>query len=162
MTDIDAKNFLSDEIKSLLTNENNPLHNKNDKNDLEIKTDFLKEGADYWSKYGSKYVTSFEKGEIISNYNSISEFDHLALFNAINKIFYETIREDLIKKEINIATIKDCFTVIEKSFKILSSQIQNEIASISQENVPSKNIDINLIISALHGFLSSHLKRKNS
>ncbi len=152
------ENFLTDEIKNLLKKEDSVKSVE----PVEVKPNLIKDGSEFWSKRGSDLVKSYDRGEMISNYNSVSEFDHLSVFHSLTRIFYEIIREELIKKEINTHTIKECFQLIDTSFSVLSQQLQNELSS-NQKNKEETvdTIDVNLIFSGIHGFINSYLERKN-
>jgi hypothetical protein len=155
---LNEKDFLSNEIKVLLK-EDKPK--SEEKKDLDKENTFLSDGLSYWAKHDPKFINSYEKGEIISNYNSVSEYDHLNLFHSITRVFYELIREELIKKEIDTSNIKDCFYIIDTSFKVLSKQIESELSSLEKDlEKPVERVNIDLLFSGLHGFLNSYVQRK--
>lgn len=152
--------FLSDEIKELLSTEDPKIIAK--ENTPKPK-DLSKEGMDYWAKVNTTFINSYEKGEVISNYNSVSEFDHLSVFHSLTRIFFEIIREEMLKQQIETSALKDCFDVINTSFKILSNQYEKELKFNSPEPTnPIESLDVNLLISGLHGYINSYLQRKSA
>lgn len=151
------ENYLTDEIKNLLKTEDSVKPVKV----VEDKLDLIKQGSEFWSKRGSELIKSYERGEVISNYNSVSEFDHLNVFHSLTRIFYELIREELVKKEIETSSIRECFTVIDTSFRILSLQLEKEFSAIQKnKEEPLDTIDVDLLFSGIHGFINSYLQRK--
>ena len=152
----DPSEYLSSEIRELLSKSK-----KEEQVDTSSQVNMLKIGVEYWSKLGSEYVTAYEKGEVISNYNSVLEFDHLNLFHSLSRIYYEVIREELIKTEIETTSLKDSFQLIDTSFKLLPNYIEHELKLDHKEN-PSRNnkLNVDLLFASLHGFINSYLNRK--
>jgi len=162
MNDEPIKNpdeYLSDEIRELLK----PKEDVSEKSPKTIeKEEHLKKGLEYWSKIDPKFITTYEKGEIISNYNSVSEYDHLNLFHSLSRLFYELLREEMVKKEIEISTLKECFIVIDSAFRVLSKQIDMELTKDQEDpNMKLETIDVDLLFSAVHGFINSYVERKS-
>ena len=124
---------------------------------------FLKDGMDFWAKLDPSLISSYEKGEVISNYNAVSEFDHLNVFTSLTRIFHEIIREDLLKRQIPIGTIKECFNIIDTSFKVLSTQIETELKINSpDERNPLDGVDVNTLIAGVHGYINSYVERQSN
>lgn len=154
--------FLSDELKNLMA----PPQVEAPKIVETPTTDFLAQGVEFWSKKGRAYVSAFEKGEMISNYNSVSQYDHLSFFLGLCRVLEEVVRDELLKKEIEFTDTKEVFKILESSFKLLSKNIEIKLSDLSRSKkeiqantIAQTYIDINQIFAIMHGFITSYVQK---
>jgi hypothetical protein len=151
--------FLTDEIKNLIKTEPTPVAEPVKK--VSQKTDFLKIGTEHWSKAGSQFVACFQKGEMISNYNTVAQYDHLSFFTGLYRVIEEMVREEMLKRELEFTDTKEILKIMESSFKLLSVNLEQKMkhASKLNDNGTVEAIDINTLFSSIHGFISSYIQK---
>lgn len=154
---MNPSSFLTDEIKALVNPEPKPVAEPVKK--VPQKTDFLKIGTEHWSKKGSQFVACFQKGEMISNYNTVAQYDHLSFFMGLYRVIEELVREELLKRELEITDTKEILKVMESSFKLLSANLEQKMKGASKPNDAVESIDINALFSSIHGFISSYVQK---
>lgn len=155
--------ILSDEIKDLLKDDKGTYKEVN-ASQIKIETpkkesiNFVNNNTEFWAKMGRVYLSYFEKGELISNYRGVSEHDYLTFLLGVSRVLEEIIKEEIVKRECDTTEIKEVFNLINSSFKVLSFSIEKSLAS-EFNNQKDKPIDINLLFSAFHGFISSFIDK---
>jgi len=152
---INPDTMLSDEIRELLST--NTTKKDSNINDLkkQVDVDFIKAGSKFWVTIGKNYSDSYDKGEMISNFNTVSAFSHLSLFMGLLRVLQESIKEDLLEKEVDTTEIKEIFKILESTLKMLSYNIESSI----EKSEGKKPLDTNVIFSALHGFINSYIQK---
>ena len=134
-----------------------------------IQINFLKDGVEYWSKKGREYVNCFEKGELISNYSSVSRYEHLGFFLRIVRLLEDVVRIEFLKRDKDFTDTKELFKILESTFKILSTQIETSAPKEHDEpkekeivnpELAKNNFDINLIFATFHGFITSYIQKQ--
>lgn len=149
--------FVSDELKELMR----PQQEEKKQTAKPVVVNFIEQGADFWAKKSRNYATSFEKGEMISNYNTVSPYNHLSFLLGLYRAIEEFVRDELLKREIDFTDVKEVLKMVESSFKLLSSNLETKLKSNVQAGKEGNNnqIDINFLFSTLHGFISSYIQK---
>ncbi len=150
--------FQSEEFKRLF--ETKEEHVTSDKKPIKPPS-YIDAGESYWHKKGSAFLNFYKKGELINNFNAISQFDHLTVFLGLCRALEEVLRDEFKSREIDFTNIKESIKIIESSFKLISSNIEKEIkekqkSGVSNESAP---IDVNSIFSIIHGFVTSYIQK---
>lgn len=147
--------MLSQEIKSLLTQPESTDKTPPKKESISETIDFIEQGSKFWSSKGKEYSSAYDRGEMISNFNTLLEYDHMSLFMGVIRVLQETIKTDLIKKEADTTQITELFKILESTFKVLSLTIEAEL----KKDPDRKKLDINLLFSSLQGLIDSYTQK---
>jgi hypothetical protein len=153
--------YNSQEIKELLDFKNYEEVKPSEVNPVKEKKESINlvdNNLEFWSKKGKTFLKSFEKGEIISNYRGVSEHDYLTFLLGISRLLEETFKEELLKRSCDVTEIKEVFQLINSSFKVLSFSIEKSLNSELNTD-KDKPIDINIIFSIFHGYISSLVEK---
>jgi hypothetical protein len=112
---------------------------------------FSEQSAAYWSLKGKDLSTAYEKGQLVSNFNSTHKFEYEHVLLNFIRLVEEISRDELIKKGYTLDEIKNNLKALEEMFKVLAFNINNK--------VKPQEINAKTLIAALHGFINSYAQK---